>query len=156
MKNALLILCVAAGLFSCKKDKFTTAPQIEFVDIKPNFAPEGLTSIQDNLIPKLIFNITDAEGDFGTDSPEDSSWIFIKHSLTSELDSMRFPNLQRAPKNNFDAEVSASLFRFLDCNPAGPSLAGVDTVFYQVYVKDAAGNKSNVFTTSKPVLIECN
>ncbi|RYD80224.1 MAG: hypothetical protein EOP53_08385 [Sphingobacteriales bacterium] len=156
MKNALLIILVAAVLFSCKKDKFTTAPQIEFVDISPNFAPKGLTNLQDNLIPKLIFNIRDAEGDFGTDAAGDSSWIFIKHSLTAELDSVRFPNLQRAPKNNFDAEVSASLFRFLDCNPAGGGSARVDTIFYQVYVKDAKGNKSNVFTTTKPVLVECN
>ena len=75
--------------------------------------------------------------------------------FTMETDSVRFPDLSSAPKNNFQAEVSVSLFDFIACNPSGPAGPNVDTVFYQVYVKDTEGNKSNVITTGKPLLTEC-
>ena len=159
MKNTLLVIAVLIGLSSCKKDKFTTAPQIEFVDINPNFASADLLSTSpEALFPKLVFNITDAEGDFGNDpsSPQDSSWIYIKHLLTMRVDSLRFPDLRQAPKSNFDAEVTANLFpNFVECVSPGPSLPRVDTVFFEVYVRDAKGNKSNVITTTKPLLTEC-
>ncbi|MBC7936679.1 MAG: hypothetical protein H7Y86_15115 [Rhizobacter sp.] len=158
MKNTLLVIFVFIGFVSCKKDKFTTAPQISFVDITPGFVTSGLpVTAPPELIPKLIFKITDAEGDFGNDpsSPQDSSWIYIKHLLTMDLDSLRFPDLQRAPKNNFEAEVTASLFGSIDCIEPGPPKPRVDTVFYEIYVRDAKGNKSNVIKTSKPLLTEC-
>ncbi|RYY50898.1 MAG: hypothetical protein EOO06_02260 [Chitinophagaceae bacterium] len=154
MKNIIAIVCLVLLLTACKKDKFTTAPQISFVDLKPNFAPIGLTNIQESLIPKLVFKITDAEGDFGNNDAGDSSWIYVKHLFTQETDSLRFPDLQRAPKNNFDAEVTVSMFTFIEC-AAGQPRPGVDTVFYEVYVKDAKGNKSNVIKTGKPLLTEC-
>ena len=156
MKNALLIVCVAGmGLISCKKDKFTSTPQIEFVDISPNVVTRNLLSTEKYLAPVLTLKITDSEGDFGSPSPTDSSCIIIKHLLSNNIDSLKFPDLSRAPKNNFEAEIEINLFDALDCYAPGPARPRVDTIFYEVYVRDAKNKKSNVITTTKPVLKTC-
>lgn len=157
MKYTLLIASLFFMLAGCKKDKFTTAPQISFVDIKPNFAPMGLTNVFPELIPKLIFDITDAEGDFGSSiDPSDSSWIYVKNLVTLSTDSFRFPNLQSASKDNFKAEVSVNMLDAIEfCPIPGGIKPRVDTVFYDVYVRDAKGHKSNVIKTGKPILTEC-
>lgn len=155
MKNTLLIVCLLVGIASCKKDKFTTTPQIKFIDVSPNVASSDLTSLQKEFAPKLILKVTDAEGDFGGTSSTDSSMIYIKHLLSNSIDSFRFPNLERAPKKDFEAEVSINLFEALECFSPGPVRPRVDTIFYEVYITDAKRNKSNVITTTKPVLYQC-
>jgi hypothetical protein len=156
MKNTLLIACaVALGLVSCKKDKFTTEPQIKFVDVKPNSFSSDLTSLYKDFAPKLILKVTDAQGDFGSSDATDSSMVYLKNLLTNSIDSFRFPNLERAPKNNFDAEVSINLFEALECLDPGPARPRIDTTYYEVYITDAKKNKSNVITTTKPVFYQC-
>ncbi len=140
---------------SCKKDKFTTAPQIEFVSISPNVVTRNLTSTEKYLAPVLTLKITDAEGDFGSASLTDTSSIIIKHLLSNNIDSLRFPDLSRAPKNNFEAEVEINLFGAIECYENGPVTPRVDTIFYEVYVRDSKNNKSNVIKTTTPVLRTC-
>jgi len=155
MKNTLVILCILAGLASCKKDKFETVPKISFVDVKPNVFSSDILSGARDFAPKLIMKVTDAEGDFGSDADTDSSFIYIKNLLTNSFDSVRFPNLDRAPKKDFDAEVSVNLFDFLECVDPGPVRPRTDTTYYEVYITDAKKNKSNVITTTKPVFFQC-
>lgn len=155
MKNTLLIVCLLVGIASCKKDKFTTDPQVSFVDVKQNVMTRNLFSNEKHLAPILILKVTDAEGDFGSSSSTDSSWIVIKHLLSNNIDSLRFPDLSRAPKNNFEAEVSVNLFDFTECYSPGPVTPRVDTIFYDVYIRDSKNHKSNIITTTKPVLRTC-
>lgn len=155
MKNTLLIVCLLIGVASCKKDKFTTDPQIKFVDMKRNVVTRNLFNTERYLAPELVIKVTDAEGDFGSASSTDSSWIVIKHLLSNDIDSLRFPDLSRAPKDNFEAEVSVNLFDFIQCYSPGPVTPRVDTIFYDVYIRDSKNHKSNVITTTKPVLRTC-
>lgn len=156
MKNTLIFICVLAiGMLSCKKDKFTTEPQIKFVDVSPNNFSSDLTSLYKDFAPKLILKVTDAEGDFGSADITDSSMIYLKNLLTNSIDSFKFPDLARAPKSDFNAEVSINLFEALECRNSGPARPRVDTTFYEVYITDAKKNKSNVITTTKPVLYQC-
>lgn len=144
-----------AGLVSCKKDDFETTPKISFVDVSPNAFASDLTILNKDFAPKLILKVTDAEGDFGSTSGTDSSYIYIKNLLTNSFDSVRFPNLERAPKKDFEAEVSVNLFDFLECVDPGPARPRVDTTYYEVYITDSKNHKSNVITTTKPVFYEC-
>ena len=155
MKNVLLILCLAGGLSACKKDKFESVPQIEFIDVVRNVVPRQLTSLEKDLAPILRIKVRDAEGDFGRPGTTDSSSIIIKHLLTNDVDSVPFPDLSRAPKSNFEADVEVNLFGSIGCLSGGPARPRVDTIFYQVYIRDGKNNKSNVITTSVPVLRTC-
>jgi hypothetical protein len=53
------------------------------------------------------------------------------------------------------AEVTISLFNALDCVTPGPPRPRTDTVFYEVYVRDAKKNKSNVITTVDALFYRC-
>ena len=105
MKNNIFILLLLVFFGSCKKDKFTSAPQIKFVSISPNTAQSDITKVTQYLAPVLTFKITDSEGDFGTADPKDSSMIYVKHSLSKNLDSFKFPDLANAAKSDFEAEL---------------------------------------------------
>lgn len=155
MKNTLLVLLVLVAFSACKKDSFESTPQIKFVDISPNFLPMGINDPDHPAIPKLILEVTDAEGDFGGPGITDSSWIYIKNLRSNNMDSFRFPNLERAPKKDFKAEVSITLFNSLECYSSAPPSPRVDTSYFEVYVTDSKNHKSNVITTTKPAFREC-
>jgi hypothetical protein len=152
------IICIISLLFffgSCKKDKFTTAPQIEFVDLSPNAVQSDINSTNRDAAPKLTFKITDAEGDFGGDLPGDSSLIYVKHLLSNNIDSFRFPNLGTSAKKDFKAEVTINLFDALECVSPGRPRPRTDTIYYEFYVLDSKKNKSNVVRTGKPLFYRC-
>lgn len=155
MRYTLFIACLFVTLASCKKDKFTTVPQIKFVDLTPNVAQSDINSTNKDQAPKLIFKITDSEGDFGSTDIEDSSMIYVKHLLSNSIDSFRFPDLTRATKKDFDAEVTINLFDALQCYAPGPPRPRTDTVYYEFYVQDAKKNKSNIVRTEKPLYYRC-
>jgi hypothetical protein len=154
MKNILVLFIVTICLVSCGKDKFTTAPQIKFVSLLPNFAQSSITSLDPNA-PKLTIEVTDAEGDLGGQDITDSSMIYLRNLKSNNIDSFRFPDLTRAQQNNFKAEVTISLFNALDCVTPGPPRPRTDTVFYEVYVRDAKKNKSNVIKTVDALFYRC-
>jgi hypothetical protein len=141
-----IILLVVAGTFfsACKKDKYTTAPQISFVSVSPDFYRGGL--IRDEDYPILTIHVTDAEGDLGLLPGDDSTFVHIKNIKTGVEDSVLFPYIKPIAVKNFDADVSVFLKLFLGAG--GPVR---DTLFFDVYVKDFANNKSNVLRTEKPV-----
>ncbi|MEX0636062.1 MAG: hypothetical protein WD135_04780 [Ferruginibacter sp.] len=154
MKNFIALIIMSIVISSCAKDKFTTAPQIKFVSLIPNFAQSSITSLDPNA-PKLTIEVTDAEGDLGGQSITDSSMIYLKNLKSNNIDSFRFPDLTRAQQNNFKAEVTISLFNALDCISPGAPRPRTDTLFYEVYVRDAKKNKSNVITTTDALLYRC-
>lgn len=155
MKNTLIVLLGMLVLSACKKDEFESTPQIEFVDISPNVLSMAVNNPDDPSIPKLILEVTDAEGDFGGPGITDSSWIFIKNTRSGNLDSFRFPNLDRAPKKDFKAEVSISLYNSLECFSSAPPSPRLDSSYFEVYVTDSKNHKSNVITTPTPAYREC-
>lgn len=139
---ALLLLC------ACNKDKFTTAPQIEYKSIAPNVA--------DNLSPTpvITISITDAEGDMGITS-KDTAFIYMKNLLTNDFDSLPFPDLQASGKSNFKAEVDFVTSKVFKCRSLPGFPLHTDTLYFQVYIKDFAKNKSNVIITGDPVYYTC-
>lgn len=155
MRYIFIISFLAIASFGCKKDKFTTTPQIKFISLSPNVSQSNITSVQREQAPKLTFKITDAEGDFGSSDITDSSMIYVKHLLTNSIDSFKFPDLSRAVKKDFDAEVTINLFDALECFSPGPARPRTDTVYYEFYVQDSKKNKSNVVKTETPLYYRC-
>lgn len=142
----ILIITVALLLFSaCNKDKFTTVPQISFKSVDPDFYQQGITP--DANLPIVTVNVTDAEGDLGFITGKDTSFIYFKNLRTNKLDSVELPNIKQAATKNFQGDVAVNMKQFLGV----PNNAKKDTIYYEVYIKDFAKNKSNVIRTDKPV-----
>lgn len=154
--RASLFLAITFFIFtSCNKDKYTTAPQIKFKSISPDFAASNLTTVNKESAPKLTIEITDAEGDIGFIAGKDTSLIFIKNLKSGNLDSFLLPDIKTSSVKNFKGDVVVNLFDALDCIDPGPIRPRTDTTFYEVYVTDFAKNKSNVIRTDKPVYYRC-
>ena len=151
MRNILFFAFLLLAFTACKKDKFSTEPQIKFKSVDPNVASTLIGSV----IPAITFSITDKEGDIGQKPGLDTAYIYLKNNLTGKSDSLPFPNIEAAGKSSFKADVSVSIAKVLDCKSL-PNLAlHVDTLYFDVYVRDFERNKSNVITTGAPVYFSC-
>ena len=152
MKNlATLLVCIVL-LASCNKDKFTTEPQIEFQSVKPqniSYLDFGAPA------PKITISITDKEGDLGLVVGTDTAWIYMKNNLTGDFDSLPFPDIKQAAGKEFKADVTFSTATVLKCKPRPGGVEHVDSLYFDIYVKDFAKNKSNTITTTDPVLFFC-
>ena len=142
MRTTFLLAFLILVFSACKKDKFTTAPQISYKSISPIDI-----SFSTNAIPILTFSITDAEGDL-----DNTAYIYITNKLTNRFDSLPFPIIQSSSKKDFKADVEVELNLGHNCTPVSNV---TDSIYYEIYVKDAAKNKSNIITTTDPVLYRC-
>lgn len=145
MRYILTIAAVIVLFPACKKDKFTTVPQISFKSVDPNFYQQGITP--DASLPVITVNVTDAEGDLGFISGKDTSFIYFKNLRTNKLDSVELPNIKQAATKNFQGDVAVNMKQFLGV----PNNAKKDTIYFEIYMKDFAKNKSNVIRSDKPV-----
>ncbi len=136
---------------SCKKDKFTTVPQIKYKSVSPNVAFSNLPPTA-QVIPVVTFEVTDSEGDLGFVTGKDTAKVFIKNLMTNKLDSLPFPNLNSAATKNFKADVNINMENFL--TKSGRPIPYTDTLYYEIYIKDFAKNKSNVIKTSDPIFLK--
>lgn len=152
-----VIFCIVFS--SCGKDKFTSAPQITFKSISSSYvynSPRGTP-------PALLtLELTDAEGDFGFAEGKDTSYVYVKNITVSpfKIDSFKFPaSLSKAVKKNFKADLEIDLVGDININGSGvltPSTRPrpkTDTLYFEVYVKDFAKNKSNVIKTADPLFL---
>lgn len=150
MRYSLVLTMAILLLGACNKDKFTTVPQIKFKSISPDVVVSGTTSPD----PVLTIHITDAEGDIGI-TAKDTAFVYMKNLLTNDFDSLPFPDLQTALKSNFKADVDITTTRVFKCKSLPGGALHTDTLYFEVYVKDFAKNKSNVIRTDKPVYYTC-
>ncbi len=154
MKCSIFYILSIFFLVSCNKDKYTSAPQITFKSINPNVWISDNTSQTDG--PILSLHLTDAEGDFGFQVGEDTSYVYLKTYLNNEPisnydadDSLEFPDLTGIDRKNLSVDVNVLLNQaFVFSSRPRPF---VDTLTFDVYVKDFGKNKSNVIRTSTPV-----
>jgi hypothetical protein len=151
MRNILIIITAALAFAACKKNKFTTAPQIAFKKIAPGTVAFNNTVAE--LSPVLTIKITDAEGDIGFKDGSDTARIYVKSLLRNKLDSAILPDIGIAGTRNFEADIVLNLQSYILCRQGGGPTPRTDTAYYEIYVTDFAKNKSNVIRTETPVLI---
>jgi len=147
MRYSLLFTIAILFFTACKKDKYTTAPQISFKSFSALEA-SNYTTVAGQ--PVLILEVTDAEGDLGDISSTEQSKVYIKNMLTNKEDSLVFPDLRSISKSNFKADIEVGLRNVLGGRSLPTSQRPYqDTLHFEVYVKDFAKNKSNVILTDK-------
>jgi hypothetical protein len=150
MRYTFLFTIAILLITACKKDKFTTTPQIGFKKLSHNAVDLSPTSA----VPVVTLSITDAEGDLGI-TATDTAFIYMKNLLTNDFDSLPFPDLQSAGKSNFKADIDVTITKVLKCKSLPGFPLHTDTLYFEFYVKDFAKNKSNVVTTPEPVYFTC-
>ena len=151
MRYTLLFTIAILYFTACKKDKYTTAPQISYKSVSPNAVDLSSNSVT----PAVKLSITDAEGDLGYINGSDTAFVYMKNLLTNDFDSVPFPNIQTAAKSNFKADIEVKIDKVLKCKSQPGFPLHTDTIYLEFYVKDFAKNKSNVVKTTDPVYFIC-
>jgi hypothetical protein len=154
MRYSLLFAIAILFFTGCKKDKYTSAPQISFKSLSPDVWDNS--NLDPTAGPILTLELTDAEGDFGFNTGFDTSYAYIKNISIPpyKIDSVKFPDIPNQIKKNLKVDINV-LLRSVLANSGRPR-PFVDTLYFEVYVKDFAKNKSNVIKTDKPVYLIVN
>lgn len=147
----------AALIASCAKPPdFPIEPEIEFVDVSKDTMQR---SCLDDEFLFAIINFTDGDGDIGSDS---IFYIDSRDEFTKPLGIPEVPEL--GASNGIKGKITFKIVSsqcisfpdslFLDeCEDEYPPIP-YDKVVYSIFLKDRAGNKSNIVQTS-PVYIRC-
>jgi len=150
MRNTIIILIISLIAVSCGKDKFTTNPQITFKSVNPNSLRSDLPTGQ-QILPKLTIQVTDSEGDLGFIAGKDTAYVYIRTILnrvpSAKVDSLKMPDITAVVTKNFQGDILIEPPFIRSTRPSPKT----DTLYYEIYVKDFAKNKSNVITTTDPV-----
>lgn len=149
MKKLFTIILIATSIIfaGCKKDKYTTEPQISFNSITPNVFTAGGFNTGNG--PFLSLQLTDSEGDFGFSEGEDTSYVYVKNISIPpfDIDSFPFPANSAIQRKDLNAEIVVDLFSgagLLTGTASPPTRPYTDTLNFEVYVKDFGKHKSNV------------
>lgn len=154
--NGLLILLAMTGLFAaCQKSANNSPyPQISFKYLIPDSVRAGLSS--DTTF--LAFDYTDGDGNLGSPSKNGSTPpptnIYLIDSRDSVKYTYNFPVVEDEAAHDPRYGMSGTCQIILQAATIIPRLDSLhltkgDTVQYEVYLVDEAGNESNRFTTSK-------
>ena len=146
MQKKLFFIITCVLFLSCKKEDFNTVPHIEFLSITPSTWYSDDPSLTG---PQLSFKLTDAEGDFGfQDTSISFVYIRLENDTLNPPDSLAFPDLPISNKSNLSVEVSVDIVSVLP--PPNFPRPFTDTLYFEVFVKDFAGHKSNVIKSTSP------
>lgn len=148
---ALIIASVTACL---KPPDYALEPQIEFVSLSKNIMQQGTSSQVDSLV--LVFSFTDGDGDVGSESI-----VVIDNRTGNNHALFNFPDIPPQGKDNgISGEVELDFpttccivpNQFIACERSTDYPR--DTVTFDIYIKDRAGNESNRITTP-PIVLLC-
>jgi hypothetical protein len=148
MKNLLYVLLASTiiGFTMClRPPDYPIIPHISFVRMSKNSIKQG-NGPSDSL--RLFFNFEDGDGDIGSN---DSLNIFLTDTRQSNAapEPFRMPFVpEQGAKNGISGEISLLVYTTC-CLPTcgSPLNKAMDSLFFDVYIKDRSGNKSNVVRT---------
>jgi hypothetical protein len=148
MKNIIYLLLVGI-IFGCvmclRPPDYPIIPNIGFVRMSKNTMKQG-DGLNDSL--RLILSFEDGDGDIGSN---DSINVFLfdtrQPNATPEIARMPFVP-EAGAKNGISGEISLLVYTTC-CLPSCNSFLNkaTDSLFFDVYIKDRAGHKSNVVRT---------
>ncbi len=155
MKKVFVFLSIITlFIWACKKSSsFSSIPDISFISISP--LVWDAQNIDPTQGPVLAFQLRDAEGDFNFQPGGDSSYVYVKNTSVYDTgDSLYkypFPDLSGlSNKANMDVKVQVLLN---DLRPSGISNQ-IDSFYFDIWVEDLAGHKSNVIKTPDPLIFQ--
>jgi len=159
LSSFILLLLV---LMSCTQPPdYPPEPVIEFNSLSQPFMTQG-TTLSDSIF--LTVDFTDGDGDLGTE--DDSLDIYL---IDTRIEDFSVPIQFKLPfvplqgtGNGISGEISLKLPATCCIFPAGVAvpcdttvtdLYPTDTLIYEVYIKDRAGNESNHILTENIIVL---
>jgi hypothetical protein len=143
-KLHLLFLVSFIILTACKKDEASSeVPSIEFSSITPTTA----IAYTDEII--ITIDYRDQNGDLGENDPDVSN-CFITDSRNNVTYEFRIPQLS---PDNSTITIDGSLEVKLQSIGISDNVE-TESVSFDVYVEDRAGNKSNTVTTTSITVVD--
>ncbi len=152
--KSVYIIAVALITVSCnKKVNRDPVPSILYNGISPRTVTNGF--VGDTVTIKFVVNDGDADLGNGVDATNHDIFVKDSRSSTGEEQKFYFPNIPKdAVLENKSMQVYTSLNldapQYFVLRPDRPN---GDTLTFEIYVKDRAGNKSNIITT-EPIYIQ--
>lgn len=158
MKIKIVLYCALFVAFATciRPPNYPIEPQIQLVGQTKTNMRQG-SGFQDSLYITLSF--TDGDGDIGGVGT-DSLNVFItdKRNNKPVEQTYRMPFVPEAgAKNGISGEIRFLMYTTccLSLEPCMPTPSHpVDTLVYEMYIKDRAGHKSNAVKTN-PILLQC-
>ena len=154
IKILLLNCCIITLITAClRPPDFPIEPEIEFISFSKSTLVQGF--FNDTTV--VVFSFTDGDGDLGSDTVQN---VFIEDNRTGFEVEFTIPTIPSQGNNNgISGEISIEIYS--DCCilpdnpfPCQPSTTfPTDTLTYDIYIIDQAGNQSNTITTSPLVLL---
>ncbi len=151
----MLSLSALAGITACKKNNNSNTPVIQFLYFAPDSIHAG--SITDTA--KLGFGFKDGDGDLGNDPATGKYDVYLRDSRDTTIPISRFffpaiPDDARDPVNGLDGQGEIAL-RAIFLLPRQDTLHKLhgDTLTYQMWVIDRAGNVSDTITTTPLIIL---
>ena len=164
MKNILLVSLLLLALSCTRPPDYPIEPVIEFVSLSKNTFSQRLEGV-DEIILTLSF--TDGDGDIGNSerTPDNEDIIIIDTRDGGPEAPNHLVQIPPAGSNNgVSGEIYITLLGTcctyppsvpdLPCMPATTAV-NQDTLIYEIYIKDRAGNESNILTL-EPIYITCD
>lgn len=155
-----IILLFILGLKACiNAPDYPDEPVIEYIGVSKS------SMIQDNLNTDslfLYFSFTDGDGDLGHNPNDTSRNVFIRDLRTGNIqDRFKSPYIpEEGIGNGISGDMQLLLYTTCCLFPnnippcSAPSQYPIDTLIYEIYIKDRAGNVSNTITT-EPIILRC-
>lgn len=152
------ILLGGLFIYSCTTPPdYPIIPHIEFQSISKTSLQQGFGG-EDSVY--VILSFTDGDGDLGS-SPSDATLnLFTFNRLINQVaDSFRIPFVPiQGTKNGISGTIQVRLLTTCckSLEPCKPSKTHpLDTLIYDISIKDRAGHVSNIVSTP-PILLHCD
>lgn len=140
-----------------KPPDYPIEPVIEFKSLSKTSLPQGNLNT-DSLT--IIFSYTDGDGDLGNEDNQAS--VFLKDLRTGfESPTFSIPLVpEQGAGNGISGEIAIQVFTSCCIHPTTNQICmpfadyPQDTLIYEIYIADRAGNTSNVIATD-PIILRC-
>ncbi len=161
MRRLIILLFFGILLHSCiNAPDYPDEPVIEYLGLSKNTIQQGSLPV-DSLFLRLAF--TDGDGDLGHNPQDTNKNVFIKDLRTGNFqDKFKTPFIpEEGIGNGITGEIELLLYTTCCLFPdpsippcSAPQSFPLDTIVYEIYIKDRSGNLSNKIKT-EPIIIRC-
>ena len=139
--------------FACVKEPhYSKIPEISIKEIR-----HSGTQIYEGDSVIVVLEFKDGDGDLGKKNQSDTiPNFFIVDKRFSIIDSLSYsiPNIPRNGSSDaISGEIAINLLSKVFCNPINPPTGATDTLEFDFYLRDQAGNFSNQVSTGKISMI---
>jgi hypothetical protein len=147
--NKVFLLLVLVVLFSCKKkSKFSDVPKITYKSLQPQILQAGASKGGTTL--SIYFE--DGDGDIGFGMYN----LFLKDSRDGTEAKMKIPEVPAdyAPKRGLSGVITVDYLAALLVLRPDTNHIHSDTLRWEIYMKDKAGNISNTIYSDSLYLVK--